>query len=60
MQTTESRSWLEPDRQDELAALNPGADDRQLARLAVLADLIDEDDAATGYRDPEDECEGAP
>ena len=48
---------------DELAALNPGLDERGLARLAAFEHLIAEDDEVSGYEDPEgpeDECEGAP
>ena len=44
----------------ELAALNPGMDERGLARLAAFEQLLTEDDEASGYEDPEDECEGAP
>ena len=40
----------------ELAALNPGLTPKQLARLQMLTQLLDEDDAATGYLEPgEDE-----
>lgn len=52
---------LEPVPREELASLNPGMDERGLARLAVLDQLIAEDDAASGYQDPDgppDSCEG--
>jgi hypothetical protein len=40
----------------ELAALNPGMDERGLTRLQLWAQLLDEDDAACGYLEPgEDE-----
>lgn len=36
----------------ELAALNPGMDERGLTRLQLWAQLLDEDDAASGYLEP--------
>jgi hypothetical protein len=39
------------DRQ-ELADLNPGISEGDLVRLQLWAQLLDEDDAATGYREP--------
>ena len=38
----------------ELAALNPGLDQRGLARLQAFEQLIAEDDQACGYQDPEE------
>ena len=46
--------YVEPIPLAELAALNPGLDQRGLARLQALAQLIAEDDQACGYQDPEE------
>ena len=45
----------------ELAALNPDLTPKQLARLRMLAQVLDEDDAATGHLEPgEDDDYHAP
>lgn len=41
---------------DELAALNPGLDERGLTRLQFWAQLLDEDDAEHGYLEPGEEA----
>ena len=56
-------AYVQPVSRDELAALNPGMDERGLARLQAFSQIMDEDDAATGYREPgepPDSCEGEP
>jgi len=45
----------EPVPVEELAELNPDLDERGLARLQAFEQLLAEDDAASGYQDPE--CE---
>ena len=42
---------------DELAKANPGQTMRQLLRGYALWEIIDEDDAATGYREPGEDDE---
>ena len=46
---------VEPVPVEQLAGLNPGLDERGLARLQAFEQLLAEDDAASGYQDPE--CE---
>jgi hypothetical protein len=44
----------------ELAVLNPGLDERGLARLGAWEQLLTEDDLVTGFRDPDDGTEESP
>jgi hypothetical protein len=45
---------VQPIPLDELAVLNPGLDERGLARLQAFEQLLAEDDQACGYQDPEE------
>ena len=38
----------------ELRDLNPGLDERGITRLQLWAQLLDEDDAACGYLEPDE------
>jgi hypothetical protein len=48
------RPYVAPVPVDELAELNPGLDQRGLARLQAFEQLLAEDDQACGYQDPEE------
>jgi hypothetical protein len=45
---------IEPVPLEELAEINPGLDQRGLRRLQAFEQLPAEDDAASGYQDPEE------
>ena len=53
-ETHNPQPYVEPIPLAELAALNPGLDQRGLARLQAFEQLIAEDEQACGYQDPEE------